>query len=134
MIIHYVDRVLIVPPQRVRNALEPAFGVIANNFNLDVRCDAVRQVPLEHQPEVHGHNFPFGGFLIFEKFKNEICAVLLPTLSEKERLSLITKLDIPYADIVSNEKKITELLASKVSEEGMIKTLQSNNKASKLKM
>lgn len=69
-----------------------------------------------------------------EKFKNEICAVLLPTLSEKDRLSLITKLDIPYADIVSNEKKIAELLSSKVSEEGMIKTLQSNNKASKLKM
>ena len=69
-----------------------------------------------------------------EKFKDEICAVLLPSSSEQTRLSLFSKLDIPYAEIVANDSKITDMILSKISEEGMIKTLQGTNKPLKLKM
>jgi hypothetical protein len=69
-----------------------------------------------------------------DKFKNEICAVLLPSSSERTRLSLISKLDIPYADIVANEKKITEMIDLKLSEDDMIKTLKGGSKPLKLKM
>ena len=69
-----------------------------------------------------------------EKFKDEICAVLLPSSSEQTRLSLFSKLDIPYDEIVANDNKITDMILSKISEEGMIKTLQGTSKPLKLKM
>lgn len=69
-----------------------------------------------------------------DKFKNEICAVLLPSSSERTRLSLISKLDIPYATIVANETNITEMIELKLSEDDMIKTLKGGSKPLKLKM
>lgn len=69
-----------------------------------------------------------------EKFKNEICAVLLPSSSEQTRLSLYSKLEIPYAEIVANDNKITDMILSKISEEGMLKTLKGGSKPLKLKM
>jgi hypothetical protein len=83
-----------------------------------------------------GLNFDEAGIVLetVDKFKNEICAVLLPSSSERTRLSLISKLDIPYADIVANEKKITEMIDLKFSEDDMIKTLKGGGKTLKLKM
>jgi hypothetical protein len=83
-----------------------------------------------------GLNFDEAGIVLetVDKFKNEICAVLLPTSSERTRLSLISKLDIPYADIVANEKKITEMIDLKFSEDDMIRTLKGGSKPLKLKM
>lgn len=91
---------------------------------------------LDFQSTQQGLNFAEAEIVCntVEKFKNEICAVLLPSSSEQTRLSLISKLDIPYAEIVSSEQKITDMILSKVSEEGMIKTLQGGNKPLKLKM
>lgn len=91
---------------------------------------------LDYKSMQHGLNYDEVDIIgnTVDKAKTEICSVLLPSLSEKRRLSLISKIDMSYAEIVTNDNKISEMLESKMSEDEIIKSLQVNSKKIKLKM
>lgn len=69
-----------------------------------------------------------------DKFKTEICAILLPSSSETNRHSLISNLDLSYADIVKHEQKIGEMIEAKMTVDDMAIMLKGGNKIIKLKM
>lgn len=69
-----------------------------------------------------------------DKFKTEICAILLPSSSETNRHSLISNLDLSYADIVKHDQKIGEMIEAKMTVDDMAIMLKGGNKIIKLKM
>lgn len=91
---------------------------------------------LDHKSMQQGLNYDEDDIVCntVDKFKTEICAVLLPSSSEKKRHTLISNLDLPYADIVKLDHKIGEMIEANMNVDDMATMLKVGNKPIKLKM